>query len=220
VRVSCARVLSCAVGSSHVQLTAPKPWLAHASNRLARQHVRFADEREKQPTLAALLTAASPTASPAAAAAAPPAAGGGAPLAAPGASPFAALTLVVVSTRRHCEMVLYFLQGEGFAVGSLAHDRPKRADKESTLSAFASGTKSVLIVTDAALRALGEELPPVGHVVSFDFPASMADCARATPPATPATPATPCTSPARPLHAVARPLRTRRTRYTSHALSG
>ena len=55
-------------------------------------------------------------------------------------------TLIVVSSRRQCETVHQFLQGEGVAAGALAHERPKRADKEATLGAFASATTRALVI--------------------------------------------------------------------------
>ena len=161
-----SRVVPHLLRPSHVKLTAPKPWLAAVAAPLAcRQSVRWTDERTRQPALTSALV--NPTGAYAteatAVAPAPPDDG----------APHTGLALVVVASRRHSEMVLYFLQGEGFAVAALPHDRPKRAEKMATLSAFIAGTTRVLIVTDAVLRAFGEELPPVGHVVSFDFPPSM-----------------------------------------------
>ena len=154
------RVVPHLIRSSHVKLTAPKPWLAAAAAPPAcRQSVRFADERSKQLALASLLISPAGIGPP----------GNAGPAGTPG------LALVVVASRRHCEMVLYSLQADGFVVGSIAHDRVKRAEKDATMSAFAAGTTRVLVVTDAVLRALGEELPPVGHVISFDFPPTLAD---------------------------------------------
>jgi superfamily II DNA/RNA helicase len=87
------------------------------------------------------------------------------------------LTLVVVSSRRQCEILLYYLRGEGFAASALTQERPKRAEKETVLSTFSSAATRVLVITDAALRALGEELCPIGHVISYDFPSTMEEYA-------------------------------------------
>jgi len=43
------------------------------------------------------------------------------------------------------------------------------------MASFASGKTRILVATDVALRMLGEELCPVAHVVSFDFPGTMLD---------------------------------------------
>ena len=59
----------------------------------------------------------------------------------------------------------------------LATDKEKRAEKEATLASFLSGATRILVTTDAALRALSEQLPPVGHVISFDFPPNMGEYA-------------------------------------------
>lgn len=150
------RVTSHLLRASSVRLTAPKPWLAAAKMPLARQAVVFADERSKQDALVGLL-------------ASPPKGGT--------AIGFACLSLVACATRRQSEMVLFCLQGAGHAVSCLAHDRPKRAEKEQTLASFAAGATRVLVATDAALRAVGAELCPVGHVISFDFPQNMNDYA-------------------------------------------
>ena len=53
-----------------------------------------------------------------------------------------------------------------------------QVEKDSLLSKFTSGALRVLVVTDAALSALSDELCPVGHVISFDFPASMTEYAQ------------------------------------------
>ena len=62
-------------------------------------------------------------------------------------------------------------------MGMLATDKEKRAEKEATLASFLSGATRILVTTDAALRALSEQLPPVGHVISFDFPPNMGEYA-------------------------------------------
>ena len=51
----------------------------------------------------------------------------------------------------------------------LMAERPKRSEKDSALSSFCTGSKPVLIVTDASLRGLGEELPPVVSCVSISL---------------------------------------------------
>jgi len=159
---------------NHVKLTAPKPWLAAATVPHARQTVRFADDHAKQAALAALLMQAGLSASATATCV---------PLSPHhridprGLTPAlsSGLTLVVVGTKRHCDTILYFLQGKGFSVGALPNDRPKRAEKEALMASFASGKTRILVATDVALRMLGEELCPVAHVVSFDFPGTMLD---------------------------------------------
>ena len=112
--VSCAllspaveRVVSHLLRPNMVKLTAVKPWLAAACAPLARQAVRFAEDRGKQPALAALLEQSGVSSK-----------ASGDRDGAPARGPSSGLTLVVVGTRRHCEAVLYFLQGEGFAAGA------------------------------------------------------------------------------------------------------
>ena len=112
------------------------------------------------------------------------------------------LSLVVADTRRTCEMVLFALQDDGFAAATLGVTKgEKRAAKEvsrhstvarvlpaealsvcafgpqATLASFASGSLRVLVLTGATLQAVAEELCPVGHVVSYDFPSTMQDYA-------------------------------------------
>ena len=152
----------------HVALTAATPWLAKAVAPLTKQGVRFADERSKQTALASLLRAGKDAI--ALEAAAPPSNG---PLLAPGSVP--CLSLVIVASRRHCEMVEYFLKAEGFGVVALATDKPKRSEKQTLLSKLSSGWACVLVATDAALGVISEELGPIGHVVAFDFPTGMAE---------------------------------------------
>mmetsp|Transcript_7920 Transcript_7920/g.20708 ORF Transcript_7920/g.20708 Transcript_7920/m.20708 type:complete len:266 (+) Transcript_7920:2-799(+) len=189
----------------HVTLTAASPWLALADAPLTLQGVSFADERSKQPTLAALLrsgkapngisqpvalAAVSPSAADSASCSAAATVGGVGAAAAPNAVTAAAsaratvaprsvlppcLSVVLVASRRHCEMVEYFLQAEGFGVVTLAGERPKRAERDAVLSKLSTGSVRVLVATDAALSSISDELGPVGHVISFDFPSSMVE---------------------------------------------
>ena len=140
-----------------MRLTAPKPYLAASVAPLARQYVKFVDERSKQSALTALLAAAAQQGG----------GGGGG----------CGRSIVAVGLRRHCDMVLYFLQGEGYAAVGLSHEHPKRSEKEALLASLASGAATVLVATDAALRALGEDLCPVSQVISFDFPPTMEEYA-------------------------------------------
>jgi len=139
-----------------VTLTAASPWLALAHNPFCTQDVQFADERAKQPALCELLLSGKDRLV-------------GATL----STQIPGLALVVAATRRQAEMLHYFLQGEGFAVGALPHDRPKKAEKDMLLTSFASGAIRVLVTTDVALSALADELCPVDHVISFDAPLTM-----------------------------------------------
>ena len=91
------------------------------------------------------------------------------------------LSLVLVGSRRQGEAVEYFLKEEGFPVAAIATDRPKRAEKDALLARLASGSARVLVATDAALGVLAEEiahLGPIGNVISFDLPSSMAEYAQ------------------------------------------
>jgi len=91
------------------------------------------------------------------------------------------LSLVFVGSRRQCEAVEYFLKEEGFPVAAIATDRPKRAEKDALLARLASGSARVLVATDTALGSLADEiaqLGPIGNVISFDLPSSMAEYAQ------------------------------------------
>ena len=190
----------------HVQLTAAQPWIAQASTPLVRQGVAFCDETRwnetgNQPVLAALLRAgkdSSGTLPAPALALAPLPSSAAAPSAAPPSSSSGGsasttttvsappptvlcLSLVLVGSRRQCEAVEYFLKEEGFPVAAIATDRPKRAEKDALLARLASGSARVLVATDAALGVLAEEiahLGPIGNVISFDLPSSMAEYAQ------------------------------------------
>ena len=81
-------------GRGPVTLTAAAPWLGVATQPLSRQTVHFADERGKQAALAALLSA-----------------GRDGPLGGSGERGFCPCSsLVLVSSRRQCEMIVYYLQ--------------------------------------------------------------------------------------------------------------
>ena len=57
----------------------------------------------------------------------------------------------------------------------MCNGRLKRAERDDLVSKFSSGHTRILVATDAALSALGEDLcMHVAHVISFDFPNSMA----------------------------------------------
>ena len=58
---------------------------------------------------------------------------------------------------------------------------PKRAEKDALLARLASGSARVLVATDTALGSLADEiaqLGPIGNVISFDLPSSMAEYAQ------------------------------------------
>lgn len=183
-------VLSHLLRPSSVRLTVPKPWIAACTSALARQAVVYVEERTSQPLLASLLkehgALGTPNGSDAPAivqgtSAMVSGGGGGAvPAARPmdgpagGGGAGGGLSLVIAASRRQCEILLYFLQGEGISAAAIGVAKgEKRTAKEATLASFAAGSVRVLIVTGATLEALGDELCPVGHVISFDFPPTM-----------------------------------------------
>ena len=85
------------------------------------------------------------------------------------------LCVIVTTTRRQSEVVLYTLQEAGIAAADASLEKGKLRDREAILLSFVTGSVPVLIVSDASLHSL--ELPNVAHVIGFDFPSSMQDLA-------------------------------------------
>lgn len=129
-----SRVVTHLVRANHVKVSAPKPWLAAASAPLARQSVHFTDERGKQPALAALLAASA-------------VGGSGAASSAARSAPYAGLALVIVASRRHAEMVSYYLQGGVCSARSVANAR--RGSKTPPALAVFGGALSLRAVFDS-----------------------------------------------------------------------
>ena len=126
-----------------VHLAARDPWRAVCFNELLTQHVCYAEDRSKQAAVAELVRAV------------------------PG------LVLIVAGTRRTCEVLGYFLRSEQIAAAEVHAEKLRSRERDQTLQAFSTGRTPVLVTTDGALRTFGSELPPVQHVISFDFPDSM-----------------------------------------------
>lgn len=132
----------------------PLSLMAACSNELVSQRAVFAEEQGKQAALGTLVRSS------------------------PG------LTLVVCSTRKRCELVLYLLQGEGVTAldGNLS-DKLKPKEREAALQSFSSGKTRVLLVCDAALKELGLVGlgVPIAHVIGFDLPGMEARRRTPTP---------------------------------------
>lgn len=154
--------ISCAGLSAHARLVAehimrpnavwinlPGANLASCCVPSARQHVKFAEDATKAAAVAALVRGSSD-----------------------------GLCLVIVSSRRLCEMIVYSLQGEGLGAAGFALERPKHKEKNAMLASYSSGATKVLVVTDASLRGFIDELPPlVGHVINLNPPSTLAEYA-------------------------------------------
>ena len=56
-----------------------------------------------------------------------------------------------------------------------SRDDTPSSSQDSLLAKFNSGATRVLVTTDGALAALADELCPVEHVISFDFPTNMTE---------------------------------------------
>jgi len=81
-------------------------------------------------------------------------------------------TIVFVNTKRGCDMVAAYLQGNGFKAdvlsGDVAQNKRLRLLKE-----FQAGELPILVTTDVASRGL--HIPAVSHVFNYDLPQDAED---------------------------------------------
>ncbi|MDH3314718.1 MAG: DEAD/DEAH box helicase [Gammaproteobacteria bacterium] len=76
-------------------------------------------------------------------------------------------TLVFANTKRTCERVADYLEGNGYKCGLLTGDVPQK-QRLSLLNQFKRGELPILVATDVAARGL--HIPDVSHVINFDLP--------------------------------------------------
>ena len=79
------------------------------------------------------------------------------------------LTLIFAATRHHVEYISNLLTVSGFD-STYIYGTLNQEARKSHLSAFRSGRKSVLVVTDVAAR--GIDVPLIDHVIHYAFPAN------------------------------------------------
>lgn len=79
------------------------------------------------------------------------------------------LTLIFAATRHHVEYISTLLGASGIG-STLIYGTLDQEARKSNLSAFRSGKKSVLVVTDVAAR--GIDVPLIDHVIHHAFPAN------------------------------------------------
>jgi len=81
-------------------------------------------------------------------------------------------TLIFANTKRVCERVSAYLEGNGYECGLLTGDVPQ-TKRLSLLNRFKRGELPILVATDVAARGL--HIPDVDHVVNFDLPQDAED---------------------------------------------
>ncbi len=81
-------------------------------------------------------------------------------------------TMVFANTKRECEKVWGFLQGNNFPSALLTGDVPQRK-RLKLLREFQDGALPVLVATDVAARGL--HIPDVSHVFNYDLPDDAED---------------------------------------------
>jgi ATP-dependent RNA helicase RhlB len=81
-------------------------------------------------------------------------------------------TLIFANTKRVCERVSAYLEGNGHECGLLTGDVPQ-TKRLSLLNRFKRGELPILVATDVAARGL--HIPNVDHVVNFDLPQDAED---------------------------------------------
>jgi len=80
------------------------------------------------------------------------------------------LTLIFVATRHHVDYVSNLLQANQIET-SIIYGSLDQEARKANLSAFRSGKKPILVVTDVAAR--GIDVPLIDHVVHYAFPSSV-----------------------------------------------
>lgn len=81
-------------------------------------------------------------------------------------------TLVLCNMKQSCEIVARNLRNAGWSARAL-HGNLEQRDREQVLIQFLNGSCNVLVATDVAAEALGED-PSLDLVVSFDLPRNPA----------------------------------------------
>jgi ATP-dependent RNA helicase DDX54/DBP10 len=80
------------------------------------------------------------------------------------------LTIVFAATRHHVEYLHCLLEASGLS-STLIYGTLDQDARKSNLSAFRSGKKSILVVTDVAAR--GIDVPLIDHVIHYHFPSEQ-----------------------------------------------
>ncbi len=81
-------------------------------------------------------------------------------------------TLVFANTKRSCERISDYLEGNGYHCGLLTGDVPQKK-RLALLNKFKRGELPILVATDVAARGL--HIPDVSHVINFDLPQDAED---------------------------------------------
>lgn len=81
-------------------------------------------------------------------------------------------TLVFANTKRVCERIADYLEGNGYHCGLLTGDVPQKK-RLALLNGFKRGELPILVATDVAARGL--HIPDVSHVINFDLPQDAED---------------------------------------------
>jgi len=81
-------------------------------------------------------------------------------------------TLVFANTKRVCERIADYLEGNGYHCGLLTGDVPQKK-RLALLNQFKRGELPILVATDVAARGL--HIPDVSHVINFDLPQDAED---------------------------------------------
>jgi ATP-dependent RNA helicase RhlB len=81
-------------------------------------------------------------------------------------------TLVFANTKRVCERIADYLEGNGYHCGLLTGDVPQKK-RLDLLNRFKRGELPILVATDVAARGL--HIPDVSHVINFDLPQDAED---------------------------------------------
>lgn len=81
-------------------------------------------------------------------------------------------TLVFANTKRTCERIADYLEGNGYHCGLLTGDVPQKK-RLTLLNRFKRGELPILVATDVAARGL--HIPDVSHVINFDLPQDAED---------------------------------------------
>ncbi|MEJ1334994.1 MAG: ATP-dependent RNA helicase RhlB [Candidatus Sedimenticola sp. (ex Thyasira tokunagai)] len=81
-------------------------------------------------------------------------------------------SIIFVNTKRGCDLVWGFLEGNGFKAAVLSGDVPQKK-RMSLLTQFQSGELAILVATDVAARGL--HIPDVSHIFNFDLPEDAED---------------------------------------------
>jgi ATP-dependent RNA helicase RhlB len=81
-------------------------------------------------------------------------------------------TLVFANTKRVCERIADYLEGNAYHCGLLTGDVPQKK-RLALLNRFKRGELPILVATDVAARGL--HIPDVSHVINFDLPQDAED---------------------------------------------